>query len=302
MLAKLQRLFTLALLAAALGWLLYFRAGSPGLAIAGFLTLTFGYTVFLAFELLLVRSVGKSDTAPRPTAAELFSAWAGEVIAAPQVFCWRQPFRANAVPDQLLPEAVFTGKRGVVFVHGLLCNRGFWTPWLRRLRGGGHAFIALDLEPPFGSIDAYTPQIDAAVRTITALTGLPPLVVCHSMGGLAARAWLKIYAADARIHHVVTIGSPHRGTWLARYGHGHNARQMRLQSEWQAQLDQGMPPGRHALFTCWYSNTDNIVFPASNATLPDAENRLLRGAAHVHMAFLPQVIDATLALLNDAPT
>ena len=59
-----------------------------------------------------------------------------------------------------------------------------------------------------------------------------------------------------------------------------------------------MHPERHGRFTCWYSNTDNIVFPTSTAALPGADNRLVRGAAHVQMAFLPEVMTATLALLD----
>ena len=150
-------------------------------------------------------------------------------------------------------------------------------------------------------IDDYAPQIDDAVRQVTQATGMAPLLVCHSMGGLAARAWLKQMKAETRVHHVVTIGTPHRGTWLARFGHGHNSRQMRLLSDWQTQLDHEMPVDRHTLFTCWYSNSDNIVFPASTATLEGADNRLVRGAAHVQMAFLPEVMDATLAMLEAEP-
>lgn len=298
MLAQLQKTITIALLALAAGWLLYFRA-SPALAFAGFLLIVFGYAAFLGLEFLLLRFVNKSDPAPQATAGELFNAWLGEVLIAPRVFCWRQPFRAQAVPDNLLPNHVNAGKPGVVLIHGFFCNRSLWTPWLERLRASGHVFVAVSLEPVFGSIDDYAPQIEAAVQQVTAATGVPPLLVCHSMGGLAARAWLKAYRAEARIQHVVTIGTPHRGTWLARFGHGHNGLQMRLRSDWQAQLDVGMPQARHALFTCWYSNGDNIVFPVSTATLPGADNRLVRGAAHVQMAFLPQIMDATLAMLDD---
>ena len=300
MLASLQRLMTLSLVAAACGWLLYFARSAPVLAVAGFMAIALGYSVFLAIEFILLKQVNKADPAPRATWRELLGAWLGETLTAPQVFCWRQPFRPNAVPDQLAPPALVHGRRGVVFVHGFFCNRGLWTPWLKQLQDRGHAFVAVNLEPLFCSIDDYAMHIEDAVQRITQATGQPPLVVCHSMGGLVVRAWLKLMKSESRVHHVVTIGTPHRGTWLARFGHGHNGRQMRLLSDWQMQLDHEMPADRHALFTCWYSNCDNIVFPASTATLPGAHNRLIRGAAHVQLAFVPQVMQATLALLDKA--
>ena len=210
MLAHLQKLITLSLVAAACGWLLYFRSSAPVLAVAGFLVIVLGYAGFLAIEFIVLRLVSKGDPVPQPTWKELLGAWLGETVTAPQVFCWRQPFRTNAIADQLSPPAAVQGRRGVVFVHGFFCNRGFWTPWMARLLGRGHAFMALSLEPLFGSIDDYAPQIEDAVQQITLATGLPPLLVCHSMGGLAARAWLKRMKAEARVHHVVTIGTPHR--------------------------------------------------------------------------------------------
>ena len=298
MLARLQRLFTFFLITFACSWWLYFRDSSSLLAVTGFLLVVFGYVGFLALQFFILRFVNQSDPVPQPGLPELFSAWIGETLVAPQVFCWRQPFRAKAMPDNLSPMGLTHGLRGVVFIHGFFCNRGLWNPWLARLRAHGHAFVAVNLEPVFGSIDDYVPQIEMAVRQVTLVTGLPPMLVCHSMGGLAARAWLQAMKSEARVHHIVTIGTPHRGTWLARFGHGRNARQMRLQSDWQSRLDHNMPLDRHALFTCWYSNCDNIAFPTSTATLPGADNRLVRGAAHVRMAFLPSIMDATLATLQ----
>lgn len=298
MVARLQRIITGVLLTAAFGWLFYFWQDSPDWAVAGFCLIVLGYTVFLAAELVCVRFVSRDDPTPPARLPELFSAWIGESLVAPQVFCWRQPFRSNTIPDNLDVDGITKGKRGVVFIHGFFCNRGFWNPWLRRLHGTGHAFVAVNLEPLFGSIDAYIPVIDAAVRKVTDATGLAPLLVCHSMGGLAARAWLREMKAEARVHHVVTIGTPHGGTWLARFGHGKNGMQMRLASSWQAGLNHGMAPSRHSLFTCWYSTADNIVFPASTATLSGADNRLIQGKAHVQMAFEPEVTDATLAMLQ----
>ena len=72
-----------------------------------------------------------------------------------------------------------------------MCNRGVWLHWLGHLRAAGHAHVAVNLEPVLGSIDGYAKAIDDAVRRVTEATGLPPVLVCHSMGGLAARAWLR---------------------------------------------------------------------------------------------------------------
>jgi triacylglycerol esterase/lipase EstA (alpha/beta hydrolase family) len=299
MLARLQRLITGTLLAGAVAWLVFFWKSSVTLALAGFAALILGYSGFLAIEFFALRFVNRGDPVPQPSWTELAKAWFGETLAAPQVFCWRQPFRSSMFPDQLSEQSVVRGRRGVVFIHGFFCNRGFWAPWLKRLQGSGHAYVAVNLEPPFASIDDYAPLIEAAVRQVTDASGRTPLLVCHSMGGLAVRAWLKVMKAEDRVHHVVTLGTPHRGTWLARFSQVANGRQMQLSGQWQQALDLGMPSHRHALFTCWYSNCDNIVFPSSTATLPDADNRLVRGAAHVQLAFLPTVMDEVLAMTDD---
>lgn len=298
MLARLQQLITVSLLTAAGVWLVFFWNTSAVLAVAGLGVMLLGYSGFLAIEFVALRFINRGDPAPQPSWKEIAAAWLGETMVAPQVFCWRQPFRSRAYPDQLSPQTVLRGRRGVVFIHGFFCNRGFWAPWLKRLEGTGHAYVAVNLEPPFASIDDYVPLIDDAVQRVTAATGQPPLLVCHSMGGLAVRAWLKAMKAETRIFHVVTLGTPHRGTWLARFSRVANGRQMQRASQWLLQLDLDMPPHRHSLFTCWYSNCDNIVFPSSTATLPGADNRLVHGAAHVQLAFLPQVMLATLAMID----
>lgn len=299
MLAQLQRLITLGLLAALVCWVVFFHARSPVTALVGAAVLVGGHALVLGLEFALMRRVNRSDQVPQATLREVVQAWWCESLLAPRVFFWRQPFRSLAIPDSL-PCAVAEPRRGLVLVHGFFCNRGFWMPWLKRLQAGGHPFVALSLEPVFGSIDDYVPQIEHAVGELMRTTDLPPVIVCHSMGGLAVRAWLAKARGDGRVHHIVTIGTPHRGTWLARFSHSENGRQMRLSSDWRALLERNTVPSRPGLFTCWYSQCDNIVFPASSATLPGADNRLVRGAAHVELAFVPEVLEATLALL-DAP-
>jgi pimeloyl-ACP methyl ester carboxylesterase len=215
-----------------------------------------------------------------------------------RVFCWRQPFRWREVPDHVDAPSL-AGRRGVVLIHGFVCNRGFWSPWLKVLRSRDHAFVAVNLEPVFGSISSYAPIIEEAVQRVTRVTGLAPLLVCHSMGGLAARDWLEARQGHDRVMHVVTIASPHHGTWLARFSRLTNGREMRRGSAWLAKLEQARGGRPYAEFTCWYTNCDNIVFPVTTATLPGADNRLLAGVAHVDLAFEPEVMETTLRRLAD---
>jgi triacylglycerol lipase len=198
-------------------------------------------------------------------------------------------------------EARCAGRTGVVLVHGYMCNRGFWSAWIRRLRNAGHACIAVNLEPVFGSIDDLAPAIDDAVARVTQLTGRAPVLVCHSMGGLAARAWWRASAGTRQVTALVTIASPHSGTWMGRFSTHLNGKQMRIGSQWleelaRAEMARPLPPT-----TCWYSNCDNIVFPVSTATLPRADNRFLGAQPHVALAFDPLVLEGVLALLAGAP-
>ncbi len=283
MLARLQQLTTFTLLGLALVWVIVFASRSrPIVAIAGALFIIFAYALVLAVEMLVSSLVNRNDTAPSADAATLLGAWWGEVRCAARVFFWTQPFRSHAVPDRLITDA--PSGVGIVFVHGFLCNRGIWNPWLRRLGALGIPFVAVNLEPVFAGIENHTVAIDAAVRRVEMATGRPPIVVAHSMGGLAVRAWLAAHDADSHAQHVICLGTPHYGTVLARLALVTNARQMRRHSPWLKELARSEPGGRYAKFTCYFSHCDNIVMPASSATLSGADNRHLPGVGHIQMA------------------
>lgn len=306
-LARLQQVLTLGALMLALGvaWWVWPHS-KTGAVLAAFFVLI-AYAPVMALELLLVAVLHGQDPAPRPTWRELLGAWWGEVTLAPRVFAWRQPFRSQQWPDtahEPQPGHPAAG-RAVVLIHGFVCNRAFWHPWMRVMKDRGIPYASVSLEPVFGSIDACLAQVEDAVARAYAASGRPPLLVCHSMGGLVARAWLVREPGNhARVHHVVTIGTPHRGTWLARFSHLPNGRQMRQSCEWLSELEAreqaSRPTATYDLFTCWYSNADNIVFPCSTAALPGADNRLVRGIAHVALAFHPRVMEESLAMVASA--
>jgi hypothetical protein len=297
-LARLLQAVLAALVLAAGAWAAYWlQRGRPLWAVAGALAIVFVHVPVMALEFLLLRGVNRADPAPRPTTRELLRAWANEAVGAVPLFGWRQPFGWRRFDDHLPADA--GGRRGLLLVHGFVCNRGLWNPWWPRLRAAGVPCIALNLEPVFGSIDDYAALVEAGVRRLHACTGQSPLLVGHSMGGLALRAWLRAYDGATRMHGAVTIGTPHHGTWLARFGAAPNAWQMRAGSRWLRRL-AGDEAGEalYRRFTCFYSHTDNIVVPCSTATLPGADNRHLRAQAHVHLLQHPAVFDAVMQRLR----
>ncbi len=300
MLARLQQCLTLGALALALAWaVVVWQRGHPGWALLGAGLLLGGYALVLALEFALLRLAHGSDPTPRAGVGQLLRAWWDEVLAAPRVFCWHQPFRSRRWPDHLPADA--QGRPGVLLVHGFVCNRGIWNPWLQRLSAQGTPFVAVNLEPVFGSIDDTLQVVDEAMQRLEQATGRPPLVVAHSMGGLVMRRWLAEHGGAARVQRLITLGTPHHGTWLARWGTTRNARQMQQHSPWLQALAQREAAAGIAGFShvsCYYSHADNIVFPPATATLPGAHNQHLPAVAHVHMVERPEPWTELQARLN----
>jgi len=74
---------------------------------------------------------------------------------------------------------------------------------------------------------------------------------------------------------------------------------MQQRSSWlHDAVVQHEPADRAARLTCFYSHCDNIVFPASTASVAGADNRHLPGVAHVHMVSRPEPWEATLRWLS----
>jgi triacylglycerol lipase len=256
--------------------------------------------LILGIQCVWASMVNRADPAPRASSVQWFCAWFAEWRAAAMVFTWWQPFRYNAIPDNLQPTP---GKRGMVLVHGFFCNRALWMEWMTHLKAQGRVFVSVDLEPAYGSISEYAQVLERAVAAVEKATGLPPVIVGHSMGGLAIRAWAAQAGKEqqgtiARVHRIFTLGTPHHGTAIAAASHTENGDQMRRGSDWLAQNASHLPDSFAQYCTCFYSHCDNIVFPASTATLQGADNQHIAGYAHVQLVFSNEIRQACWAALE----
>lgn len=202
-----------------------------------------------------------------------------------RLFGWQMPFRASFADP---PVARDPSRPALVLIHGFACNRAVWKPLLASGLLKDCNVATVNLEPVFCAIDQYAGVIRAAVDALREASGAPRVtLVCHSMGGLAARVYLRDCGADA-VDRVITVATPHAGTVFATFGHGHNAWQMRVGSEFLQQLAAETAPLADR-FTCIGSRDDNLIVPRSSLWLPGARHVTVEGIGHLAMMGAPEV-------------
>lgn len=212
------------------------------------------------------------------------AALANEFAARAVCFNWSQPFPQWALgPD---PAGAKVGVP-ILLVHGYVCNRGLWATFRKRLAVADLGPIyTVTLAPLFGGIDVLVGKLDARIEAICAETGSEKImIVAHSMGGLVARAYLA-RTRTTRITKLVTLGSPHQGSELARLGAGLTARQMRDQSEWLGELQRmETANGAHPATLSIYTLNDDLVYPPESSVLEWATNVPVSSVGHMGLVF-----------------
>jgi len=224
---------------------------------------------------------------PRAAAIVLLE-WLAHLV----LFVVVQPFERAWMGDDAPPTG--PGSVPVLLVHGYMCNRGTWW-WIRRkLEAAGIAVATINLEPPGGSIDDHAGQLAARIEAICGATGAARVaLVGHSMGGLVARAYLRKHGGG-RVSRLVTLATPHHGTWVAYWGVGRNAREMEPQSAFIRALATA-EPGVPAL-SIW-TPTDNFVAPQDSSRLAGARERIVPASSHLALLFAPDVAKILLSEL-----
>ncbi len=195
----------------------------------------------------------------------------------------------------------------VILVHGILGQRHlYWNIFKRRLESDGVRFH--DCVLPYGMLG----DIRIAARFLkdkvdSALRGSHQEkvdLVCHSAGGLVARYYLMYLGGDRQVERIVTMGTPHQGTYFSWMigpplsGIAHVARQTRPGSRFLDEINgPGAIPKGVAFHNLW-SPIDGIVVPSHNSKLAGSKAHRMPLTTHWGFLWRRDVYDTVRACLE----
>jgi triacylglycerol lipase len=190
----------------------------------------------------------------------------------------------------------------ILLVHGLIDNRSIFTLLRRALqRRGFGRVLTLNYSPFTQDVRTAAARLERLVERTCEETGYERVhVVGHSLGGLVARYYVQRMGGDARVHTLVTLGSPHAGTHAAYLLPQRLVRQLRPGSELMHELAAPVTACR-TRFVSYWSDLDQLVVPKRAARLdhPDLQvrNVLLRGVGHMSLPISGRVVHEIAMLL-----
>ena len=160
------------------------------------------------------------------------------------------------------------GHPPLIFVHGLGGSRGDFMLMAQylRLHGRKRSYrVHLDGGQTLSELATALGQF---VRAVHEATGEPQVeLVAHSLGGLVVRLML-LEQADVveRIRTVITMGTPHNGTYPARFADTVITRELRPDSPLIGRL-AATPWPRQVRGVTFWSKSDMLVLPPESAAL-----------------------------------
>ena len=193
----------------------------------------------------------------------------------------------------------------IILVHGVIDNHTIFSLLRRALmrRGFGRT-ISLNYSPLTDDIRRVARRLGRLVEAVCRETGYERVhIVGHSMGGLISRYYVQRLGGDARVHTLVTLGTPHQGSSPARLVPHNVARQLRPDSPIVAELAE--PANCSTRMVAIWSDLDQMIIPKRSARIVhqdlNARNVFVRGVGHMSLPVDGRVlheITTTLAHVN----
>jgi len=181
----------------------------------------------------------------------------------------------------------------VVLLHGIGDTCRLFKHLRPFLEQRGHVVHCLNLAPNDGraGLDALAKQVADYVGRAIPGSGHFHLIG-FSMGGLVARYYVQRMDEASRVRRLITISSPHRGTWTAYLLWNIGARQMRPGSAFLRDLERNREVLTRARFTSIWTPLDLMIVPANSSVVPEANVVRINVTHHAAMVRDPRVMHA----------
>jgi pimeloyl-ACP methyl ester carboxylesterase len=195
----------------------------------------------------------------------------------------------------------------ILLVHGMVDNRSIFTVLRRGLvRRGFGQIETMNYSILTGDIRAAAARLGAEIERIVEETGYERIhVIGHSMGGLVARYYVTRLGGDAHVHTLVTLGTPHAGSYWAYGWNNGLTRQLRPGSALMEEL-AGPVTDCQTRFIVYWSDLDQVVVPQRNAALHhedlNVHNIALHGVGHMSLPITQTVVHGISAALAHLDT
>ncbi len=222
----------------------------------------------------------------------------------------REGYRLSHLPPSqraLAMRDVEAAGTPILLVHGMVDNRSIFTVLRRGLvRRGFGRIDTMNYSILTGDVRAAAARLAEEVERIVEQTGYERIhVIGHSMGGLIARYYVTRLGGDRRVHTLVTLGTPHQGSYLALTWNSGLTRQLRPGSALLTELAQ--PVERcQTRFIVYCSDLDQVILPPRNAALhhPDlnVHNIELHGVGHMSLPIVGSVVHGISSALAHLDT
>jgi pimeloyl-ACP methyl ester carboxylesterase len=197
--------------------------------------------------------------------------------------------------------------RPVVLIHGMGGSAGNWelVRNLLKLRGRKNIF-RFDYRG-HGEMQSAVPEFESYLRSIIdrCPDDMEIDILAHSMGGLIARAALRNSDIRDSVNHMVTVGTPHQGSHLARLGGFNWSKEIRPGSSFMTMLnaeDYREIEKEELRITAFWTERDVLVIPPESASLPGAENIGMHQATHISWLVRPRQAYQVLEALDSVPS
>ena len=186
----------------------------------------------------------------------------------------------------------------VVLVHGLGGNRGAWWPLRLFLKLQGHQRVyGFGYEK--GTVERHAERLSEFIHRVLEVTGEKQVdIVAHSLGGLISRYALQRLGLADSVRTLITLATPHQGTYAARYANTTLTVPLRPDSDLIKDLNAEGLSRLPVRLIAVYSDRDVYVVPAQMMTHPDAENIFIPNTAHSQHLVSPEVFRVVASCLN----